>query len=110
MSLTFDQAAQLATILGFVIAAISFGGLAFSAYRYVQVRSADQRQRRFENYHALLETALGGKKDGELFVDRQAAAIFELRGYKEYRELTVRVLSRLRAIKTYPMRFKCVTF
>jgi hypothetical protein len=40
--------------------------------------------------------ALGDSGNEIMFADRQAAAIFELRDYKEYREITSRILSRLR--------------
>jgi hypothetical protein len=78
-----------------VIAAISLLGLAITAFWNAKIRMADLRQREFENYHALMRQALGDSGSDLGLADRQALAIFELRRHKEYREITIRVLSRL---------------
>ena len=93
MSWTLEQAAQIATIAGFVIASISFGALVYPAIRYVRIRSSDLRQREFENYHRLIrDLARGGK---QVRLASQTAIIFELRNYPNYAAASLRILRAL---------------
>lgn len=93
MNWTLDQAAQIATIAGFVIAAISFGALVYPATRYVRIRSLDRHQRGFENYHRLIrDLATGGE---QIRLASQTAIIFELRNYPKYAAVSLRILRAL---------------
>lgn len=61
----------------------------FKFWQYVDVRRSEERQKRFENYHRLIErltAPLPGHNDAYLNV--QQAAVFELRNYRDYKEVT----------------------
>lgn len=80
---------------------LAFGSLlatlfafAFASFRYVDIKRKEQSQLRFENYHLLIHKLVNAGTDG-LKVDSQRAIIFELRNYKEYKEITVRILEGL---------------
>jgi len=62
-------------------------------WQYIDIRRKESRQRRFENYHKLIEriaSPIG--KDTHTRLDIQRAAIFELRHYPEYKAVTKDVL------------------
>ena len=80
---------ELAAIL------VSLISLAITGWRYVNVRRAEQRQQRFLNYHDIIHKMVTGHPDGTVMLDSQLAGIFELRNYKEYRDLTARILRGL---------------
>ncbi len=91
---------MLTAIIGSIVAIaaflLSFASLAFSAYRFVKVRQEEQRQRRFENYHKLIAELVGGARDRQVMkLDSQIAIIYELRNFKEYSEVTIRILNSL---------------
>ncbi len=95
-----DMIGTLTAIIGSIVAIaaflLSFASLAFSAYRFVKVRQEEQRQRRFENYHKLIAELVGGARDKQVMkLDSQIAVIYELRNFKEYSEVTVRILNGL---------------
>ena len=57
---------------------------------------ANKRQQEFDNYHKLIERInrpLGS--DEETYLQVQQAAIFELRNYKRYKALTIKLLKQL---------------
>lgn len=67
----------------------------FKFWQYVDVRRSEERERRFQNYHKLIErlnAPLPGHEDAYLNV--QQAAVFELRNYKEYKEVTKDIFSQ----------------
>ena len=69
-----------------------FGGL-FSVYKYFKNRKTKQQQQEFENYHKLIERINGPLSSNEnTFLQVQQAAIFELRHYKRYKKLTIKLL------------------
>ncbi|WP_318517443.1 hypothetical protein [Photobacterium leiognathi] len=81
---------------------IAFGSLlipllafAFSSYRYVNVKRGEQAQQRFENYHELIHKLVRAGSDG-IGMDSQKAIIFELRNYREYKSVTIRILEGLK--------------
>ncbi len=80
-------------IWGFVI---SVGVLAFSALQYVRSTLADRKKDRFTTYHYLLSSvSRGADKDGVMKLVSQRAYIFELRHFREYAPLTIRLLDSL---------------
>ena len=74
---------------------VSLIALAITGWRYVDVRRAEQRQQRFVNYHDIIHKMVAGHPDGNVRLDSQLAEIFELRNYREYREVTARILRGL---------------
>ena len=83
-TLNFIQSNYVAITLAFTLVA----GV-FKFWQYVDVRRSEQRQRRFENYHKLVErlTAPLPNHD-DPYLDVQKAAIFEMRNYPEYKAVT----------------------
>ena len=63
--------------------------IAFSAFQYVQTNDISAKQRKFENYHLIIER-FGGGNTGSIFVT--VANIYELRNYPEYREVSINIL------------------
>ena len=57
--------------------------------------NADAGNRRFEAYHRLIKEIVEPSKTGNTYVDRQCAAVYELRRFTSYRELTKRLLTGL---------------
>jgi hypothetical protein len=75
---------------------LSAGTLVWQICQVLLARSADARNREFEAYHRLIKEIVQPSEDGRTYIDRQCAAIFELRRFKRYRELTLRLLTGLR--------------
>ncbi|WP_173981692.1 hypothetical protein [Magnetospirillum sp. SS-4] len=97
MSWTIEQSAAIATIVSLVIAAISLVILIYPAFKYVRIRREDRQHREFETYHGLVKTAVGDTDNiANRYADRQIAAIYELRNYNRYYEVTGRILENLR--------------
>jgi hypothetical protein len=85
-------------IISLFIAALSLGALAFSGVRYALDRSHQLRQQRFENYHNLLSDLVEGRKGQTVpRLDSQIAVVYELRNYREYREVSIRILEGLKS-------------
>jgi len=77
---------------------VSLGSLAVSAYRFVELRRAEQEQRNFENYHKLIAETVEGARNGQVMkLYSQVAVIFELRNFKKYKSVTARILNGLMA-------------
>ncbi len=62
--------------------------LAFSALKYVDIRELEQRQQSFDNYHGLIERLTNTDS-----MDAQAAILYELRNYPEYKDVSIRILN-----------------
>jgi hypothetical protein len=70
---------------------ISMVVLAVSASKYVRNRSRELEQQRFENYHMILDWLVAGR-GGHILLDSQIACVYELRKYKEYKDVSIRIL------------------
>lgn len=90
-----DNAVALGVCLGVLTLAVSVAALAVSAWRYVAVRRAEQRQQRYLNYHKLVSELVDPIQRGTGKLDSQIAVVYELRFYREYGDLTKRMLRRL---------------
>jgi hypothetical protein len=79
--------------------------LAFSAWKYIDIRDSELRQQRFENYHSLVskltttESSFG-----------QLVTIYEFRNYPEYRDVTLRLLESLKEDLKKPATKKEIAF
>lgn len=57
----------------------------------------EQQAKEFDNYHRLIKELVQPEKPDEpIYVDRQAAIIFELRNFKRYYPITYRTLKGLK--------------
>ncbi|WP_416306538.1 hypothetical protein [Neptunicella sp. SCSIO 80796] len=82
------------TQLSAVGAAIAF---VFAVYKFVAERNAIRFWKEFDAYHKLVkELVEPTNEQGTMYVDRQTAAIFELRFYHRYYPHSLRMLKHLR--------------
>jgi len=86
-------------IVGLVV---SLAVVAFSIYRYLKSRSAEIKQERFKNYHNLIDELVEGRQGRGPRIDNQIAIVYELRNYREYREVSIRILEGLKHIWEKP--------
>ncbi|WP_331775448.1 hypothetical protein [Sulfurospirillum sp. 1612] len=92
--MTLSDYASIATIGAFLVTLIS---LAFSAKRYLDIRTREEEVFRFKTYHRLLKTiSKGSDENGILKLVSQVAYIYELRNFPEYKDLTKKTLNQLR--------------
>jgi hypothetical protein len=80
-------------ILGVLIAYFS---LVIPILKFLQDKRKEERNKRFENYHKLIDALVGGQQGIQVMRDRQIAIIFELRNFKDYYPVTMRILSGLK--------------
>ncbi len=72
---------------------------AWSVTQFLVLRYRESRERQFEAYHRLVKDLVTPDSgSGGLFIDRQAAVIFELRHFPRYYEFTERMLRDFRKI------------
>jgi len=79
-----------AAALGVVGAAL---GALFPLFQYVDVKKSENKKHTFEAYHKLIGDIVDPPSPR---LDRQVAAIFELRNFKEYFPVSIRILNGLR--------------
>jgi len=88
------------TELGLILAAVpiilSLIAGAYSAIQYVIIRKAEMYQKRFENYHELINWLVHGRVQGSIKLDNQIACVYELRNFKTYKEVSIRILEGLK--------------
>lgn len=90
----FDLITKNAAALSIIGAAVAF---MWSIVQFVLVRKRDERHREFEIYHRLVKELVEPDPESKvIWIDRQAAVMFELRGFKRYHEFTLRTLLGLR--------------
>ncbi len=76
---------------GLLTGALTVITLAASAIRYFHLQTRESNNTQFQEYHALLKQLVSGD-GGQIFIERQAAILFELRNYPRYYEFTIRIL------------------
>ncbi|MGY2364588.1 hypothetical protein ACW9IO_18705 [Pseudomonas azotoformans] len=79
----------LAFFLAFVTAASAL-------YHYISIKRAEERARRFSDFHQLIQDMNADSSGGGPYIDRQMAIIYELRNFPEYFPVTARILERTR--------------
>jgi hypothetical protein len=89
------NAVALGFDLGLLTLAASLATLAVSAWRYTAVRRAEQRHQRYVNYHRLISELVDPGQHGIGKLDSQIAIIYELQFYREYSDVTKRILKQL---------------
>lgn len=86
----------IGTVIAIATFLATFASLALTAFRYVEIRKREQTQLAFENYHNLIAELAGGVKDKQVMkLDSQIAVVYELRHFKKYKSVTIRILSGL---------------
>jgi hypothetical protein len=71
--------------------------LAWQCIQFFITHNSDAKNRQFEAYHRLIKELVQPSEDRLTYVDRQCAAVFELVRFKQYRMLTLRILSGIQA-------------
>ena len=88
--LSSNTAAAL-SILGAAIAFI------VSTILQIVQRKAEADERQFRAFHKIVEKVVSPERtDGMVYIDRQAAVVFELRHFPRYYDFTERMLGRLK--------------
>src|ERR1022692_1463006 len=83
-----------ATSLAALGTAVAF---VWSVWQYVDQRRRESNDRQFEAYHKLVKELVSPDPESKvLWIQRQAAVIFELRHFPRYFEFTERMLMGLR--------------
>lgn len=79
------------SILGAAIAFI------WSTTQQLARRKAEAGERQFQAFHEIVEKVVSPERtDGVVYIDRQAAVVFELRHFPRYYDFTERMLVRLK--------------
>jgi hypothetical protein len=89
LPLTADGSSTVAILLSVI-------ALIWQSIQFFLTRSSDAKNRQFEAYHRLVKELVQPSENGKTYVDRQCAALFELRRFKDYKDVTVRILVGLR--------------
>lgn len=79
-------------IVGIVLA---YFALLLPIYKYLQEKRLEEKDKRFLNYHRLIDELIGGPGKTSM-LDRQIAIIYEFRNFKEYYPVTLRILTGLK--------------
>ena len=94
MSEMLKWLSENAVALGMLGAAFGF---LWSAIQVVLDRRREVHFKEFEAYHRLVKELVSpDPESGSTWIDRQAAAVFELRNFPRYHEYTIRMLSGLK--------------
>ncbi|MDE0053436.1 MAG: hypothetical protein OXT64_04165 [Gammaproteobacteria bacterium] len=73
----------LATALGFM----------FSVYQYADTQRLEERNNRFDQYHRVFEWVAGRTATGQELVNtQQAAAVYQLTRFPEYKDLSLPII------------------
>lgn len=64
--------------------------------QFVLARQREQRNRDFDAYHRLIKELVSPDEHNTTWLHRQVAAVFELRHFERYEEVTERILQDLR--------------
>lgn len=99
-------ATTLESIWKLAVVVISFFGAAIPLWLSVAAYRTGKKDKRFESYHKLIDDLLGSK-DKIPPIERQVAIAFELRRFKEYWPITIKILNALKnswtpAIEQFP--------
>ena len=82
------------TALGVVLAAAP---IAYAAVQFILAKRAEAKRVRFETYHSLIKQLVERENpDQPMRLDRQVAVVYELRNFKHYYPVTLRILRGLK--------------
>jgi hypothetical protein len=71
---------------------LAFFTVLLPLHQFITSKNLGQRDKRFQSYNKLIDDLLSTEKPG---LERQIAIIFELRNFKEYYPVTLRILEGL---------------
>lgn len=92
-----SEGIQIAVISALGVTIPPLIGLIVYSLLYTKARRNQLRQQRFENYHKLVNWLVEGREDQKVIrLDSQIAVAYELRNYREYKEVSIRILKGLR--------------
>ena len=94
MKLLIESLETYGTQLSALGAAVVF---IFGAYKYLSERNKSHYWKEYEVYHKVIkELVEPSSPNSEMYIDRQTAAIYELRFYPRYYSHTLRMLKGLK--------------
>jgi len=67
----------------------------WTVFQYLDSKKREQERKDFEAYHKLIKDLVQPENEGTLYIDRQCAILFELRNFKRYYPLSLRMLKGL---------------
>ena len=71
--------------------------LAWAVFTYLSVKRQELKERRFQAYHKLIQSLVErDRPEISMRLDRQIAIVFELRNFKEYFPVTLRIFKGLK--------------
>ncbi|MDR6964047.1 hypothetical protein [Shewanella putrefaciens] len=71
--------------------------LAWAVFTYLSVKRQELKEQRFQAYHKLIQSLVERERiEIPMSLDRQIAIIFELRNFKEYFPVTLRIFKGLK--------------
>ena len=83
------------TALGVILALLP---IAWVAVQYIVIKKAEDRRARFITYHDLIKHLVESENPNvPIRLDRQIAVIYELRNFRDYFPVTVRILKGLKS-------------
>jgi hypothetical protein len=92
-----SEGIQIAVISALGVTIPPLIGLIIYGLLYTKARRNQVKQQRFENYHKLVNWLVEGREDQKVIrLDSQIAVAYELRNYREYKEVSIRILKGLR--------------
>ncbi len=69
----------------------------WAAVQYLASKRTELKHRQFETYHSLIKALVQREdKDQPMMLDRQIAIVFELRNFKDYFPVSLRILRGLK--------------
>jgi hypothetical protein len=77
------------------VATSSISGL-WTVYQYIETKKREQNLKEFENYHKLIKELVQPDESNAMWIDRQAAIVFELTHFKRYYSFSYRTLLALK--------------
>lgn len=81
--------------LGVLLAAAP---IAYAVIQFILSRRAEAKRVRFETYHSLIKQLVEREDPGQpMRLDRQTAVVYELRNFKHYYPVTLRILQGLKS-------------
>ncbi len=94
VSLAWKWLNDNAGAVGVVLAVVP---LVWATYTYLSIKKQEQKERHFLAYHKLIQQLVEREDPNQpMRLDRQIAVIFELRNFKEYFPVTLRILRGLK--------------
>lgn len=88
---------------GLACAVLALIPLAWASASWISIKKQENANRQFETYHKLINDIVdNGGPNGIAMVDRQIAAIYELRKFRPYFPISYRILLALKATWTKP--------